>query len=570
MGPSCLELRAATGPTAVSLPLQPPGPVTVGRLSSNVLQLIDPTVSRDHAQLTFRPKHSGGDPLDGEWLVCDLGSTHGTWLNGVRLKPSRQYHVRPDDLIVIGPWTLMVVDRSVSSKRGTALATVDDGAVMGTFVARHEPIRQEATPRHVLELLQRCSDQIHAAQTERAVAEAVLDAARAGTNFLRVAFLRPVIDGGAIEVVASRSADSGEPPPAEISRALIREASTGSLASLRRGPRDAPSTAEAVAAGQTVALCVPIMIEATLAGFLYLDQPLNDPRAQRGPDDPDAVLVGLARLAAMGLAKLMRIDMERRHERMEAEIHAAAEATRWLLPCRKGCCGPFTYVGETRQGRYVGGDFFDIVPLSGDRLGLVVGDVCGQGIPVSILVGASLGFLHAIMEERADPALAVASINHLYATRLSHSRMLKLWVGVFDATERTLTYIAAGHGCAMTVSLDGRSELLPAGAGRAVGIKPDAEFRAQTVALVPGLRALILSDGFVEQRALDPENGQHGGCSADEPDDQPQHFGIGRIQACLLRNPLGGDELEALFAGLEQHAGTTVFDDDATAVLVRW
>ena len=569
MGPSHLELRAATGPTAVSLPLQPPGPATVGRGSANVLQLADPAVSRDHAQLTFRPKPGADDAREGDWLVSDLASTHGTWLNGVRLKPNRQCHVRPRDLIVIGPWTLMVVDRNVASPAEATLATVVDAAAIGTVVGRYEPLRQGETSAGGLQVLHRCSERVHAAQTERAIAEAVLDAARAGTRFLRVAFLRPLADGGAIEVVASRSSDTGDAVPAEISQALLREASTGSMASLRRGPRDPQGADHGMAVGQTVALCIPIMIESTLAGFLYLDQPLNAPRAQAGADDPDGVLVGLARLAGMGLAKLMRIDMERRHERMEAEFHAAAEATHWLLPHRTGRCGPFSYVGETRQGQYVGGDFFDIISLSDDRMGLVVGHVCGQGIPVSILVSASLGFMHAVMEERANPAAAVASINRLYTTRVAHSRMLKLWVGVFDAGQKQLTFVSAGHGCAMTLSLDGSSKLLPAGAGTAVGIKADAEFRAQTVALEPGFRALVLTDGFVQQKTLDPGSDRPDDSSADEAHHRPQAYGIGRVQACLLRTPLGGDELKMLFADLQQHTANSVLDDDATAVLVR-
>ncbi|MCP4246838.1 MAG: SpoIIE family protein phosphatase [bacterium] len=569
MGPSHLELRAATGPTAVSLSLQPPGPATIGRGSANVLQLADPAVSRDHAQLSFRPKAGSEDAREGDWLVSDLGSTHGTWLNGVRLKPNRQYHVRPRDLIVIGPWTMMVVDRNVAAPAEATLATVVDAAAIGTVVGRYEPLQRGETPAGGLEVLHRCSERVHAAQSEQAIAEAVLDAARAGTRFLRAAFLRPLTDGGAIEVVASRTSDTDEAAPAEISQALLREASTGSMASLRRGPRDSQSADQKTAVGQTVALCIPIMIESTLTGFLYLDRPLNTPRAQVEADDPDGVLVGLARLAGLGLARLMRIDIERRHERMEAEFHAAAEATHWLLPHRKGRCGPFGYVGETRQGQYVGGDFFDIISLSDDRLGLVVGDVCGQGIPVSILVSASLGFMHAVMEERADPAAAVASINRLYTTRVAHSRMLKLWVGVFDAGHKELTFVSAGHGCAMILSLDGSSKLLPAGTGSAVGIKDEAEFRAQTVPLEPGFRALVLTDGFVQQKALDPGNDCSDDNAADEPHQRPQAYGIGRVQACLMRTPLGGDELETLFTDLQKHAGTSVFDDDATAVLVH-
>ena len=171
-----------------------------------------------------------------------------------------------------------------------------------------------------------------------------------------------------------------------------------------------------------VALCVPIMVESTLAGFIYLDSPSNDPE-RRQPESATADFpLALARLAVMGMANLMRIDIEQRQARMEAKLHAAAEAQQWLLPQRTGQVGPFKYVGETRQGRYIGGDFFDVIPLENERLAVVVGDVRGKGIPVSVLVSASQGFLHASLLEHEDPALAAVAVNRFYHSRISHSR----------------------------------------------------------------------------------------------------------------------------------------------------
>ena len=139
-----LELRAASGPTAVSFRLQAPGPVTIGRRSASTLQLNDPAVSRDHARLSFRPAPGDGDSFAGEWLLDDLESAHGTWLNGVRIQKSRQYHLRSGDLLVIGPWTLHLVDRSGRSRPGTTLATVQDTAGISTIVSRLKPAGTDA------------------------------------------------------------------------------------------------------------------------------------------------------------------------------------------------------------------------------------------------------------------------------------------------------------------------------------------------------------------------------------------------------------------------------------------
>lgn len=561
--PVDLELRAASGPTAVSFRLHPPSSVTIGRRSSHALQLNDPAVSRDHARLSFRPGRETGGRASGEWLLGDLGSTHGTWLNGVPIRPNRQYHLRPGDLLVIGPWTFLVVDRAVSDRPGTTLATVDEAAMVGTIVARMDTHHDEALSFEGLRLLQGCSEQIHAARTEASVVDAVLEAATTGTDFTRASFLRPMTAGDVAELVSSRGQDPTTEAVPRVSRALIREAANGSPARLLRSPSLEASSAAVAGADQLVAICVPIMVESTLVGFLYLDVPWNEPRPRQLVGDVNAFLLSLARLAALGMANLMRLDIERRHERIEAELVAAAEAQRWLRPQRDGRCGPFSYVGETRQGQYVGGDFFDILPLAEDRLAVIFGDVGGKGIPVSVLVSASQGFLHACMEAWGDPVRCVESINRLYVSRIAHSSFLKLWIGVLDASARELTYVAAGHGCAMTVSSDGRCELLATGSGVSVGIKSDAAYQPFRIPLTAGSRLVLLSDGFVEQKGQGPQR-------PDNDDEPLQCFGVSRVQECLGGVHVGQDEVESLFATLSRHAGAIGPEDDATAVVIRW
>ena len=84
------------------------------------------------------------------------------------------------------------------------------------------------------------------------------------------------------------------------------------------------------------------------------------------------------------------------------------------------------------------------------------------------------------------------------------------------------------------------------------------------------MRTLILSDGFIEQRAHQPETEPDAKPPTTGDDDQPSPFGISRVEDCLRSLPSGADEVGALFTALEHHAGTTGFDDDATAVIVRW
>ena len=558
----------------MSYRLQPPGPVTVGRRSTNALQLNDPAVSRDHARFSFRGRHATESPAEGEWLLDDMGSTHGTWLNGTPLKRSRQYHVRAGDLIVIGPWTLCILDRNGPAAPGTTLPTLSDTAAStlagGTVVTPVEAPADTMMPARALELLQRCSERTHGAGTETAVAEAVLDAAIAGTSFGRAVFLRPMTDENLVEIIAFRGQGFASGSTPELSRALIQEAASGSAARLQRGRGLGSGTPVTSRPAEIAALCVPIVVESTVAGFVYLDKPLRAAASGSPRPEVERFALALGRLAAMGVANLMHLDMARRQERIEAELDAAAEAQRWLLPQREGRHGPFTFVGETRPGQCVGGDLYDIIPLDDDRLGVVFGDVSGKGIPVSILVSASQGFLHACLEDRSDPAHATASMNRLYHHRIARARFLKLWIGIFDARERALLYTAAGHGCVMMVLADGTCELLAADQNLPVGIKAEIEYQVHRVAVTPGTRTLILSDGFLEQRAQDHPDEHADNTSSPTDEDRLQRFGLRGVQDCLRGLRVGEDEVAALFRALEEYAGTAVPDDDATAVLIRW
>lgn len=563
------ELRATNGPTAVSFRLQPPGPLIIGRRSASSLQLNDPAVSRDHARLAFRQSPRSADPAQGEWLLDDLGSVHGTCLNGVRVKANRQYHLRAGDLIVIGPWTLLAADRSAGVKAGTTLVTVQNIDQVGTVVVRAERPADAEMDSKALRILQCCSERVHAGHSEVEVLDAILDAAIEGTGFTRIAFLRPMTEDEVVEIASFRSSESGTAATHRPSRALIKEASSGAPARLQRGMHGDVRTKDQAETQYVTALCVPVTVESTVVGFIYFDQWSNEAQDEQRGGAPDVFPIALAKIAGSGIANLMRLDMERRHERTEVELHAAEEAKRWLLPPRCGEIGPFRYAGETRPGKLIGGNFFDVIVIGEERLGVVVADVGGRGIPVSVLVSASQGFLHSCLAEHSDPAHVVARVNELYRTRIGRGRFMKLWLGVLDAGSSSLTYVAAGHLGAVVVHADGRFERLDTGKTMAVGVEAESEYVTQTIPMKRGAFVAIVSGGFLEQRGADIEPESSTDPGASDAAESPMAFGFERFEEVLRGVSPDDNAVESLFSALEAHAGTTEFDDDATAVVVR-
>ena len=215
-----------------------------------------------------------------------------------------------------------------------------------------------------------------------------------------------------------------------------------------------------------------------------------------------------------------------------------------------------TCTGESRAGAYVGGDFFDVIPLDEHRVAVALGDVSGHGVAASVLMTAAQGFLHAALKHNEDVAHAVTDLNRFVCPRRVPSSFLTLWVGVFDTRQRQLTYVNAGHGYALLANADGTFTRLDAGEDFPIGFEDDATYTSNIEAIPPAGRALVISDGIVEQL----------GAGSDAAREQ---FGLEGVKAALTAAGQG-DVIAAIFDAVVKHAQSNSLQDDATAVMVTW
>lgn len=548
--PLAAYLVPIAGPSLGAITLTPAAgrPLTIGRLES--CDLILPAdaekVSRTHARLIPSP--------DG-WRIADAGSRWGTFLNGIRLEDSREMPLSEGDLIRITPWTFSFTSRAPHT-RGSQ--SINDEQSTRTIIRSftHESVAGQSLASNMLIVLLEGAAGIHAATDEKALAAIVLEEACRGTGLPNGAFLRPLDNEGRVEVVATRSAiPLGDDAPL-FSRSLLRAAAAGAVVTLT--PEDVANTSQSILQARIdTALCVPLMLGSAAAAFLYLDSRSRHAAAPPPRLQPAAAefCVALGRMASLALANLKRIDVERRQALIETELSAAATAQKWILPPRRLAVGAFEILGESRPGQYVGGDFFDVIPLADGRLGVALGDVSGKGIAASVLMTATQGYLHAALTEHGDVGRAVSALNRFVNPRRPESRFVTLWVAVLDPAARTLSYVDAGHGYALLIAPDGSTTQLSEGSGLPIGVVADSIYEAATVSLPAGSRTLIISDGFIEQPA------------AATPASHAEQFGLDGIRRALATS--SEDELSTLFAALTAHAGTTAFADDATAVMVK-
>jgi hypothetical protein len=410
-------------------------------------------VSRFHARFD----HDGT-----RWHVADLSSRWGTYVNGVKLTAHNDVILSDGDLIRITPWTFAL---SATPKR-RGLSASDDIALTAVRTIAHDTTRPMADT--MLTLLLESAGAIHAASDEKHLGELILDAAVRGTGLQNAALLRPVDAGGHFEIIASRLPPQAQSQGLTFSRSLIAAASTGSVAEVNAGSAGGDISQSMVQLKISSAICVPLMLGPTVAAYLYLDS--RGTLLQTIRPGASAFCVALGKMASLALANLKRVEMERREAALRAELAAAAAAQKWIMPKREGCFGAFHSIGESRPGQYVGGDFWDIIPLSDTRIAVAVGDVSGKGVSASVLMTATQGYLHAALQESKDLGAVVSAVNHFVNPRRPESRFVTIWVGIFDSADSTLTYVDAGHSYALLKRADGQFQQLDEGTGLPIGV----------------------------------------------------------------------------------------------------
>ena len=530
-----------SGPTIEPFELLPTDNAqTLGRHEACELVVPPQTeqVSRRHAKFDFDGQH---------WQVTDLASRWGTFVGGVKLEPQQAFRIREGDVIRIAPWTFSF--SSTLKKRGLHLR--DD--VGQTVVRSVDEKSIKPLAESLLTLLLESTTKIHASTTDVELANNVIEAAIKGTGLTNAVMLRPIAGLESFEVLASRVSNESADAPAYFSRSLITAASNGHVAEVSVGS-GADFAMSLVQMNVSAAICVPLMLGGAAAAFLYLDargsviQPLRA--------NGSAFCVGLSRVASLALANIKRVEIEQRQAQISAELNAAAAAQKWIMPTRRQTLGPLTICGDTKPGQFVGGDFFDVIPLDNARVAIALGDVSGKGVSASVLMTATQGFFNASIAHSSDPALAVTRLNKFVAPRRPSSRFVTLWAGVIDPSARTLTYVDAAHSYAIIQRSNGTFDTLNLGDGLPLGVMDDGVYASTSVAFNPGDTLIVVSDGIIEQPR------------GDSTTDDRDQFEVAGVQHILAQFP--SDVVEAIFHAVIAHAGTDQLADDATVVYVSW
>lgn len=273
-----------------------------------------------------------------------------------------------------------------------------------------------------------------------------------------------------------------------------------------------------------------------------------------------AVAVENARLLAQTRVQLVALQLA-------AEEHAALEALRRELDIARDIqqsLQPTTVPTFPQRpelalcatmlpAHEVGGDFFDFFRIDDRRLGVVIGDVSGKGMPAALFMAVSRTLVRATALSGLAPRACLERVNRLLLDENTAEMFVTLFYGVVDVASGSLTYANGGHNPPWLRRADGRCELLRR-SGPLLGVLPESSFTERSTTLADGDTLLLYTDGITE--AADPSSELYG-------DERLESF----VRSASTAEPT--PFVRALIDDVQEHSGSAPQTDDITVLALR-
>jgi serine phosphatase RsbU (regulator of sigma subunit) len=273
------------------------------------------------------------------------------------------------------------------------------------------------------------------------------------------------------------------------------------------------------------------------------------------------VVVGLANLVSqVATAIRMRREIQAREqrlqqeaharERIEQELHVARRIQQASLPEEVPELEGWEISPFYRSAREVGGDFYDFHLLSEGRLGLVVGDATGKGVPAALVMSTTCGMLQVTAQalDSSSPGEVLSRVNETLLARIPTNMFVTCFYAILDPKSGHLSYANAGHDLPY-VRRGGDCEELRA-RGMPLGLMPGMSYEEKEVVLDAGQGVLFYSDGLVEAH-----------------DSKGEMFGFPRLQSLVAQHDKDKSLVDFLMEELYSFVGEGWEQEDDITLL---
>ena len=234
----------------------------------------------------------------------------------------------------------------------------------------------------------------------------------------------------------------------------------------------------------------------------------------------------------------------------EAELQTAHAIQAHLLPHEVPQMEPFQIACAWEPARSVGGDYFDVLTLGPDRLGICLADVSGKGITAALLMANLQAAVRAFGPLSTGPGALCRKLNGVLCSSIAPGKFVTFFYGVIDGERLTLQFENAGHLAPIVLRVD--APMVLSEGGTVLGLFPQAVYEERQFALRPGDCLLLTTDGVTE--------------AADEHDEE---FGNERvIRAARAARSLGAQGIRTRILDAVRRFCHGNFHDDTSLIVI--
>jgi phosphoserine phosphatase RsbU/P len=533
---------------------------TLGRHPECTVVLNSNMISRKHARV-FR---------DGSgWMVEDLGSGNGTFVNGKKIEgPTVLGH---EDRIKLGPLLVRFESGMVANPKaptagfggemtiGMGIDLDDDMADAATVMNSTEAVagfgnlevRPEAKLKAVLEISQSLAGTVDL----DAILPKILDTLFKVFPHADRACILFQDTAGKMIPKAVKHRRSGDDETVKVSRTILKtvlEQKKGVLSADAMNDSQFQASESISNLAIRSMMCVPMLsLAGDPMGAIHIDT--QNAFNQFKAEDLD-LLVAVAGQAAMSYesAKLMVTALEKLKQDREMDI--AMNVQRALLPTELPQSLGWEFFASYDTAQAVGGDYYDVLPLAkGTKVCIAFGDVAGKGVPASLVMSRLSSVVANVVEFLDDVSAAACRINNQMCAKAVEGRFVTFVLGLIDVKSGKLKFVNAGHMPIMVRKTDGT--LVEIGAdevGIPIGVMEDFPYDVVEYTIQPGETAVIYTDGVSE--AMNPAG---------------DLFGVEKIREMVKASRAGAaEELgKQILAEVRKHANGRPQNDDITIMV---
>lgn len=241
-------------------------------------------------------------------------------------------------------------------------------------------------------------------------------------------------------------------------------------------------------------IAVPLSIKQDSFGVLVIEE---DENARRFRARRLEIITGIAQQAALAIQNdLLQQEMVVR-ERLETEVQLARQIQQTFIPSVLPTHPNWQIAARWRTARQVGGDFYDVIELPNQRLGIFIADVADKGMPAALFMALTRTLMRAAVLETSSPAEALRRVNDSLLPDTQQGMFITAVYGELDLNAGMFTYVNAGHNPPFWVKNDGSLEKLTR-TSIALGVMEQPVIEQHTVSIKSGDTLLLYTDGLTE------------------------------------------------------------------------